>query len=274
MERNRLGGASLQARMSMARATGREFDGDQQLCMTVKKADVFHSETHSDVEIWEPVGHCSVPLKQKEDKQQQNSKSQSNGQSADAAKWNNDQPKGEAAEIMMNYLGSRSHAIGMVTDRRVKPYQMKEGTGSTYAPDGSEQMLYFKQDGAYLVSLDGKSVQNTDGNETRMASLRHVTKDMQSHKIDDSQQGLASKPRSSKTTSTKARQLIPKSAASKIASSFALAIVLSAITRCHHRLGISKGRSRRWSSPIRSAKRSDRAKLKSNRPSSMLIALT
>lgn len=89
----------------------------------------------------------------------------------------------------MLYLnGSRSHPIAMVDDRRVRPYGMTEGEGAHYAPDGSEQMVLFKETGTYVVSLDGKSVKDKDSEKTRMASLRHVTKEMQTHKIEKQQQ--------------------------------------------------------------------------------------
>ena len=88
----------------------------------------------------------------------------------------------------MLYLnGNRSHPIAMVDDRRVRPYGMSEGEGAHYAPDGSEQMVLFKDNGAYVVSLDGKSVKDPKGNSTRMASLRHVSKKMQTHKIEQQQ---------------------------------------------------------------------------------------
>lgn len=186
--RDTLGNTNLTAKHGSSRATGRDFDGDQQLCLRVKSADVNYSETHTDCEIWEPVGQCSVPLKQKEEKQAQQQQGQEQ-QEGSAGQWNDKQPKGEAAEIMFNYLGgSRGHAVGMVTDRRVKPYGLKAGRGMTYAPDGSEQMLYFKQDGTYLVSLDGKSVENPEGKEVRKLVVGHVTKKMQTHKIEESKQ--------------------------------------------------------------------------------------
>ena len=65
---------------------------------------------------------------------------------------------------------------------------MSEGEGAHYAPDGSEQMVLFKDNGTYVVSLDGKSVKDPKGNSTRMASLRHVAKKMQTHKIEKQQQ--------------------------------------------------------------------------------------
>jgi phage gp45-like len=168
-----------------SRATVREFDDDH-LMQQVKYADVFHSETPSDFERWQSVGFTAFPIKQQEDpnkKQQQPTQ----GEQGD---WNHDQPTGPAAEALMLYLnGSRSHPIALVDDRRVRPYGMSEGEGAHYAPDGSEQMVLFKGNGTYIVSLDGKSVKDPKEKATRFASLRHVNKKMQTHKIEKSQSG-------------------------------------------------------------------------------------
>jgi phage gp45-like len=188
--RTTLADATRKARMGMSRATVREFDDDH-LMQQVKYADVFHSETPSDFERWQGVGMTAFPIKQQEDP---NAKKPA-AQKADAADgdWNHDQPKGPAAEAVMLYLnGSRSHPVAMVDDRRVRPYGMSEGEGAHYAPDGSEQMVLFKGNGTYVVSLDGKSVKDAKENATRMASLRHVNKKMQTHKIDKQQSGANS----------------------------------------------------------------------------------
>jgi hypothetical protein len=50
-------------------------------------------------------------------------------------------------------------------------------------------MVLFKENGTYIVGLDGKSVKDPKGNTTRMVSLRHVTKKMQTHKIEKQQGG-------------------------------------------------------------------------------------
>src|SRR4029077_10182394 len=119
-------------------------------------------------------------------------KSSQQSNASEEGDWNHDQPTGPAAEAVMLYLGgSRSHPIAMVDDRRVRPYGMSEGEGAHYAPDGSEQMVLFKDNGTYVVSLDGKSVKDPQGKSTRMASLRHVNKSMQTHKIDSQQSGQA-----------------------------------------------------------------------------------
>lgn len=169
-----------------SRATAREFDDDH-LVQEIKQADVFHSETPSNFERFQPVGLTSFPIKQEKEQGQQNQQ-KGNSQQGD---WNHNQPKGPAAEVLMSYLnGSRSHPVAsMVDDRRVRPYNMSEGEGAHYAPDGSEQMVYFKENGTYVVSLDGKSVKDKQNSKTRMASLRHVNKSMQSHKIDGPIQG-------------------------------------------------------------------------------------
>jgi phage gp45-like len=172
--------------MGTARATIREFDDDH-LMQQVKKADVYHSETPSDFERWQPVGMTAFPIKQQEDEEKKGKNTPKSNPSEDGD-WNHDQPTGPAAEAIMMYIGgSRSHPVAMVDDRRVRPYGMSEGEGAHYAPDGSEQMLLFKENGTYIVGLDGKSVKDPKGNTTRMVSLRHVSKKMQTHKIDKKQ---------------------------------------------------------------------------------------
>jgi phage gp45-like len=171
--------------MGTARATVREFDDDH-LMQQVKYADVYHSETPSDFERWQPVGMTAFPIKQQEDPNQKKPSQQSNA--SQDGDWNHDQPTGPAAEAVMLYIGdSRSHPVAMVDDRRVRPYGMSEGEGANYAPDGSEQMVLFKENGTYIVGLDGKSVKDPKGKTERMVSLRHVNKKMQTHKIEKSQ---------------------------------------------------------------------------------------
>jgi len=185
--RTTLANAARQARMGTARATIREFSDDH-LMQEVKKADVYHSETPSDFERWQMVGMTSFPIKQQEDPNQKKSSKPSNP--TEDGDWNHDQPKGPAAEALMIYVGgSRSHPIALVDDRRVRPYDMSEGEGANYAPDGSEQMVLFKENGTYVVSLDGKSVKDPKSDKTRFASLRHVNKKMQTHKIEKKQDG-------------------------------------------------------------------------------------
>lgn len=185
--RTTLANATRQARMGTARATIREFSDDH-LMQEVVKADVYHSETPSDFERWQMVGMTSVPIKQQEDPNQKQSKKES--KPTEDGDWNHDQPKGPAAEALMIYVGgSRSHPIALVDDRRVRPYEMSEGEGANYAPDGSEQMVLFKGNGTYIVSLDGKSVKDPKENATRFASLRHVNKKMQTHKIEKKKDG-------------------------------------------------------------------------------------
>jgi phage gp45-like len=183
--RTTLTDTTRKARMSTARATIREFDDDH-LMQQVKSADVTHSETPTDFERWQPVGMTAFPVKQQEDPNQK--KPSQPSKPSEEGDWNHDQPTGPAAEAVMLYLGgSRSHPVAMVDDRRVRPYGMSEGEGAHYAPDGSEQMVLFKGNGTYVVSLDGKSVKDPKENTKRFASLRHVNKKMQTHKIDKKQ---------------------------------------------------------------------------------------
>jgi phage gp45-like len=187
--RSTLADAARKARMGTSRATIREFDDDH-LMQQVKSADVHHSETPTDFERWQPVGMTAFPIKQQPDPNQQKPQQSSSGETGD---WNHDQPTGPAAEAVMLYIGGqRSHPVAMVDDRRVRPYGMSEGEGAHYAPDGSEQMVYFKNNGTYIVSLDGTSVQDSKTKQTRFVSLRHVAKKMQTHKIDKQQQGGSS----------------------------------------------------------------------------------
>lgn len=179
--RSTLANAARQARMGTARATVREFDDDH-LMQEIKQADVYHSESPTSFERFQPVGMTAFPIKQQEDPEQKKQPKPKEGETGD---WNHDQPTGPAAEAVMLYLnGQRSHPIAFVDDRRVRPYEMSEGEGANYAPDGSEQMVLFKGNGTYVISLDGKSVKDPKENATRFASLRHVNKKMQTHKIE------------------------------------------------------------------------------------------
>jgi len=185
-ERVTLERAHRTATMSLSRGTVRSVE-DNHLMQEVKEVDVFHSETASNrgapLERWQMVGMTSVPLKQEESQSQQ--KQQSSGTDDG---FNHDQPKGKSSEALMLYLnGSRSHPVALIDDRRVRPYNMKEGEGAHYAPDGSEQMSFVNEKGYYVVSLDGTSVKDKKTKQTRMASLRHVNKDMQTHEIKEGQ---------------------------------------------------------------------------------------
>jgi phage gp45-like len=180
--------------MGMARATIREVD-DNHLMQEVKYADVYHSETPTDFERWQMVGMTAVPFKQQQDPNQKPAAAAPDTETGD---WNHDQPTGDAAEAVMLYLnGSRSHPVAIVDDRRVRPYDMSEGEGAHYAPDGSEQMVLFKANGTYVTSLDGTSVADKQTKQTRFASLRHVNKKMQTHKIDKQQASQSSSSSSS-----------------------------------------------------------------------------
>jgi len=180
VNRTNLSHTNIRARSGSARATVREFD-DKHLMQQIKNADVTHSETPSDFERWQMVGLTSVPLKQAEEKQQSNKK-QPEGQPGD---WNHNQPKGEAAEAVMIYVGgARNHPIGIVDDRRVRPYAMKEGETALYAASGTGQMVFHNDAGSYLVAVNNPPEQSKDNKDKeRFASLRHVEKKKQSREI-------------------------------------------------------------------------------------------
>src|SRR5262249_42971687 len=134
---------------TVGRGTLREADDDH-LCQECKTGDTGFSRTHTQFEMWTPLGVTAVPVKQKDDQQQQGQQGQQagggqDGGGGDAFKWNKKQPQGEAAEFIVNYVnGSASHPIGMTNDRRVRPYGLKEGESGFYSADGSGQMLYHR----------------------------------------------------------------------------------------------------------------------------------
>jgi hypothetical protein len=200
--------AARRSQTSISRATVREMD-DQHLVQQVKQADVYHSETPTDFENFQPIGFTSYPVKQKQDQQGQQGGGGGGNGGRKSGDWNNNQPKGEAAEAIMAYInGSRSHPVCIgVDDRRIRPYQMSEGEGAHYSPDGSGQMLYHKADGVYLLSLDDQSSSGGGGQslisqyaeeerearglprdgqqqQTRKVSVRHVAKQKQLRKVD------------------------------------------------------------------------------------------
>lgn len=188
VNRTNLSHTNIKARSGSARATVREFD-DKHLMQQVKKADVTHSETPSDFERWQMVGLTSVPLKQEEDQQQQKGSQQGTqgqqGGGESGGDWNHNQPKGKAAEAVMLYVGgARAHPVGIVDDRRVRPYAMKEGETSLYAASGTGQMLFHNDKGSYLIAVNNPPEQSKDSNDVeRFASLRHVEKKKQSREI-------------------------------------------------------------------------------------------
>jgi phage gp45-like len=239
-ERQTLSHVANQVRMSMSRATVREFD-DEHLMQQCKQADVYHSETPSDFERWQMVGVTSTPLKQDQDQQQQQSKqsSDTSAGSADQGDWNHDQPKGNAAEAVMMYLGgSRSHPIAMVDDRRVRPYKVPEGATALYAASGSGQMFYHNDDGSFIVVTNNPKYDNSGGGggagaggggagagasiakrdlsisaratgasggqqqKERYASIRHVNKKPQDRKVGSSDQSGGSSSGSSSSSSS------------------------------------------------------------------------
>jgi phage gp45-like len=180
---------------SSGRASVREID-DKHLMSQIKKADHGHSHTASDFERWQMVGLTSVPLKQEEEEQQgqqgQQGQSGSGGGGGNdgSDSWNHNQPKGKSAEAVMLYLGgNRDHPVGIVDDRRVRPYAMKEGETALYAASGTGQMLFHNDKGSYLVAVNNPPEQSKDDKEVeRFASLRHVEKKKQSREIKKGQE--------------------------------------------------------------------------------------
>lgn len=183
--------AARRSQTGISRATIREMDDDH-LCQEVKQADVMHSETPTNFEMWHPLGVTSVALKQKEEKQQQ--QQQQGQQGGGQYDWNKNQPKGPAAEAMMLYVnGTREHPVAMVNDRRVRPYGMKPGEGAMYSPEGSGQMVYHRvrgddADGLYMLTCDDQSGElhefytspRADSQpQKRFVSIRHVEKKKQ-----------------------------------------------------------------------------------------------
>lgn len=176
----------LKSRSGSSRASVREFD-DKHLMQQIKQADVFHSETPTDFEHWQPGPITGVHLKQ-EQKQQSQQGQQSNNTEQDQAEgdWNHDQPQGKSAEAVMLYLnGDRSHPVALVDDRRVRPYAMKEGESAMYALSGTGQMLFHNDKGSYLVAVNNPPEQSDKNSQDteRFASLRHVEKKKQSREI-------------------------------------------------------------------------------------------
>lgn len=185
--RTTLSHVARQAQMSSGRATVREFDDDH-LMQECKQADVLHGETPTGFERWQMCGLTSFPIKQQEE--EGGAKKQQKPASGEQGDWDHDQPQGPAAEALMVYVGGqRGHPVALVDDRRVRPYEMKEGEAALYAPDGSEQMVLFKETGTYIMSLDNVSVKDKKKKKTRFVSMRHVEKKMQTHKIEKKEGG-------------------------------------------------------------------------------------
>src|SRR3977135_136022 len=106
MDRTTLGRANGMARSGAGRATIGEIDDDH-LVQEIKSANGFYSETMtnegSSLERIQPVGMTAVPLKQFEEEGggQQQGGQQSGGGQGGQDQFNNNQPKGEAAEAVM-----------------------------------------------------------------------------------------------------------------------------------------------------------------------------
>jgi|SRR5262245_20911884 len=193
--------AFRRATNTVSRCTIRECD-DNHLMQEIKQADVHHSETPTDFERFQPLGITAVPKKQDQRQQQQQQQGQQQGGNGGGEEWNNDQPKEPSAEGMMLYPnGQRDHPVCIgIDDRRVRPYDMQEGEGAHYAPDGSGQMVLHKANGVYMLSCDDQDEQQgggttpTAGNgqqekQKRMVSIRHVEKKKQDRKPQKRQPG-------------------------------------------------------------------------------------
>jgi hypothetical protein len=204
--------AARQAQSGISRATIREVD-DNHLCQECKYADVTHSETPSNFEIWQPLGITSVSMKQKD--AQQGQQGQQGGQGGGDGgggqggggdqHFNKNQPKGEASEMVMVYAnGHRAHPIGMPQDRRCRPYDMDPGEGGLYDSQDGKQMTYFRNrgdstDGVYIVGCDADPPDQGSGggaggqaggqqSTARSVYMRHANKKKQSRKPQKHQQ--------------------------------------------------------------------------------------
>lgn len=181
--RTTLASTSRMARMDKSRGTVADFD-DKHLLQEIE-TNVFFSETHKKVERFQLVGVTVKPLKQFKDSTTQKQK-QSNGV---ASGYNQNQPKGKAAESIIFYLnGDRSHAVAMVDDRRVRPYNLKEGDAAFYHASGTEQKVYIADSGIYILANNNKSEEENAQEKERFASLRHVNLAKQKHEIKENEQ--------------------------------------------------------------------------------------
>ena len=233
--------AARRAQTSMSRCTIRGCDDGHDM-MQIKQADVMQSETPTNFERWQSVGFTAYPVDQQNQQQPQGQGQSSpssgsgngGGSSGDGMTgFNNNQPKGPAAEGVMLYMnGSRSHPVcAAIDDRRVRPYGFKPGEAAVYAADGSGQMLYHRlrgdaNDGVYLLTCDqqqqsgggsrdvqpidlvvyndvvrdrdGKVLRNKDGSaqqsSTRFVSIRHVNKQKQPRNSQALNQGGGAAP--------------------------------------------------------------------------------
>ena len=156
--------------------------GDDLKMMQEMFTDGMNSDMRKAVERIQSFGFTSTPLPRDEDS------GSKGGQSSGGV----EQPKGPAAEGIALFLGGqRNHPviIGM-DDRRHRPMGLKPGENAQYDDQG--QMTLLKRVGLFLLSCDddgentapgGKALKDSDGKPTgktekqsRMVSLRHVTK--------------------------------------------------------------------------------------------------
>ena len=204
VERTNLSRTQQQARSTSSMASVRDFD-DKHLLQEITEADVFHSETPSNFERFQMVGLTAVPMKQKKEDKKQNQ--QSSGGNQSEGDWNHDQPQGESAEAVMMYMnGNRDHPVGIVDDRRVRPFNFKAGETALYSASGTGQMVLHTDDGTYIVSLDNKGYDPEGGEggsgggsggesgegggeeKERIVSLRHVKKEKQKREIKEGEE--------------------------------------------------------------------------------------
>lgn len=188
---------------TVGRGTIREIDDDH-LCQECKTGDTGFSRTHTSFEMWTPIGMTATPVKQKEDKQKKG------GGKQDNQDWNKEQPQGEASEMLVNYVGgSAAHPVGMASDRRARPYGLKDGEAAMYSADGSGQMMYHRtrgdaNDGLYILTCDDQEGEqtllteahaearrargeNAEQQQKRFVSIRHVVKPKQRRKKEKKQ---------------------------------------------------------------------------------------
>jgi hypothetical protein len=169
------------ARTMIMRGTARSFD-DKHLISQVEKCDTVKGETKTNFEFFQPVGMTAVPLRQAQDNQKAKAAKKPSGDANERGNdLDDDQPTGKAAEaLVFHVMGQYSHPVAMFDDRRVRPFNMKEGESAYYSASGTGQMLIHTAKGSYMVVVNNPAEQAESQDEVeRVASLRHVTKDKQ-----------------------------------------------------------------------------------------------
>ncbi len=173
--RTTLRSAARKAQTNSSRATLRKASKNTGLWQYLEHVDVMHSETHTDIERAENYGFSSVPHDQDEEEGQQGqgegqsqSSSGSVGGGAGSDPETGKQPKGDSAEVIVQYLnGSRSHPVAVVVgDRRhrVISKKNKEGKetegGDVYMHRGKDDItqIMLRKKGLYQVTRDDRKV--------------------------------------------------------------------------------------------------------------------